>query len=136
VATSVAGNYDASLALMGAVVTTGDIDLTGATAPVLTYWQWIQFAPADGGFVTITVDGSTDYTVTPSPAYNGTTPGQPPLIPGSPAWIGDLSSLGWHLVTIDLSAYAGHTINVNWSLEGTAAGSHPGWYIDDILIAD
>lgn len=136
VATSVAGNYDASMALTGATVTTGPISLAGATAPVLTYWQWIHFATTDGGNVTITAGGTTSPVTDPVPAYNGTTPGMPPLVPGSPGWIGDLSALGWHLVTIDLSSFAGQTIQINWNLEGAAVGTHPGWYIDDILIAD
>ncbi|MDY0003180.1 MAG: DUF4215 domain-containing protein [Polyangia bacterium] len=134
VATSVGGNYDASMAMMGAAVSTGIIDLAGAAAPVLTYWQWIKFATADGGYVLIT-DENGDNQVTPIPAYNGTTPGSM-YLPGSPGWIGDLSSLGWHQVTIDLSPWAGQLIQISWNLEGTAAGTHPGWYIDDILIAD
>ena len=137
VATGVAANYDASMALLGGVVSTGQIDLTGATAPVLTYWQWFQSAPGDGGYITITPDGGAAEEVVPVPAYNDVTAGNP-LNPGSgsPAWVGDLSGLGWHLVTVDLSSYAGSVITVDWNLEGSAAGTHPGWYIDDVLIAD
>lgn len=132
VGTGVGGNYDASTAIMGAAVATGDIDLTTATAPItLSYWQWINFAPTDGGYVSV---GGTQL-FNPSVPYNGVIPGFP-FPPDIDAWMGDMSGMGWHLVTFDLSAFAGQTIQISWNLSGSSVGTHPGWYIDDILVAD
>ncbi len=133
VGTTVAGNYDASMAMMGAAVVTGDIDLTGATAPVvLTYYQWINFAPNDGG--SVLVNGAA--LANPSVPYNGQY--TPVFPPGPPVdiWTGDMSAMGWHLVSFDLSSYIGQTIQISWNVSGAAVGTHPGWYIDDILIAN
>ena len=67
--------------------------------------------------------------------YNGIIPGFP-FPPDLDVWMGDMSGMGWHLVTFDLSAYVGQIIQISWVVSGTAVGSHAGWYIDDILVAD
>ncbi len=71
----------------------------------------------------------------PVPAYTGNS-GM--MGTGDPAWVGDMSGQGWHQVTIDLSAYVGQTITISFDV-GTdmmAPATGPGWYLDDMMIAD
>jgi cysteine-rich repeat protein len=120
-------------------VITPDIDLSGTTAPVLTYWQWVEFGgPNDGGILRVTdTIASQTYDVVPVPAYNGTAGGMMG-IGGEPGYVGDMSGSGWHLVTVDLTAYVGTTINITFDFASDFMTSAPGagWYLDDMMIAD
>jgi len=136
VATVVGGDYNPQATMTAATVTSTQIDLSSATAPVLTYWQWIQFGATDGGKVQVVVGGVPQDVTGIDPPYNGTMPSFG--VPGGPGYQGDLSAWGWHQVTLDLSAYAGQTIQIAWTMQSDfmATTGAPGWYIDDILIAD
>lgn len=133
--TGMAVNYDAQFCMMATLcaATGPTIDLTTAVAPVLTYWQWMSFTGSDGGYLQI---NGTD--VTPVPAYNGVIPPTlpPPIGQPIPAYIGDLSAQGWHQVTVDLTSFAGSTIDITFNVSGAGVSQNPGWYIDDVLIAD
>lgn len=143
IGTALAGTFDPLMSFCMAagtcVAVTPDIDLAGTTAPVLTFWQWVEFgSPTDGGAlrVTDTIAAQT-YDVVPVPAYNGTAGGMMGM-GGEPAYSGDMSGSGWQLVTVDLSAYAGTTITITFDIlsDITASLPGPGWYLDDMMIAD
>ncbi len=87
--------------------------------PRLRFWHWYSFAAGDFGWVEVKVQGgdweviSTDYTNT--------------------------SSNMWTYPSLDLSGYAGQTIQVGFYFESTNWGGGPvdvssGWYIDDVEI--
>ncbi len=44
-------------------------------------------------------------------------------------------SADWELVTVDISAYAGSTVDVEFLLHTTTVVNRPGWYIDDVEIS-
>jgi cysteine-rich repeat protein len=106
------------------------IDLSTSTAPVLTYWQWIDFAAVDGGYLGI--DGEVVTAV--DPPYNGSVTDMLGTV--TPVWIGDLSNLGWHRVTVDLTPYAGSSIQVSFAIANATASTDPGWYVDDFMVID
>lgn len=121
-------------------VETPDIDLAGTSAPVLTYWQWVEFGSAtDGGVLRVTdTVASQTYDVVPVPAYSGLAGGMMGIIPGEPGYVGDMSGSGWHLVTVDLTAFAGTTITIMFDIASdlTLSVPGPGWYLDDMMITD
>ncbi len=94
------------------------MDLTGTTAPLLTFWHKYQFA-ADGfdsGNVWVTTDFGNRYTLLTR--YAGTNP-------------------AWSESTIDLSAYAGAAwLRVVFQVVSNATLSGDGWYIDDVVVTN
>ncbi len=115
------------------------VDLTGTTNPTLTFWQYVEFDSGSGGYVVVDASGIGETVISnPTPAYTGTTAGLPPFLPGSPAWVGDLSAQGWHQVTIDLSPFIGEQVSIIFRVETNmqATVGQPGWYVDDVVIVD
>ena len=99
----------------------------------------------DGMNVRISTDGGTTWEVlaNPIPAYAnsslysfGSTHGEGPGVPG---WTGLLDT--WTPVTVNLSAYAGQTVQIRFAFasdEAVSTTDDPtwfGWQIDDILIS-
>jgi len=84
------------------------------SSPSLRFWHWYNFNNALG-FVEITTDGSTWNQI--SPTYlNGNTGG---------AWIN---------VSLNLSAYAGQTVQTAFHFTSGGTGTAVGWYVDDISL--
>ena len=82
--------------------------------PALRFWHWYDFNNAFG-FVEISTDGSSWNQLSPNYYQNGNTGG------------------AWTNVSLDLSAYAGQTVQVAFRFASggfTAAG----WYVDDISL--
>jgi hypothetical protein len=48
---------------------------------------------------------------------------------------GSNPSADWELVTVDISAHAGSTVEVEFLLHSTTVVNRPGWYIDDVEIS-
>ncbi len=116
-------------------LTSPAMNLSGTTAPVLVYYQWIQTEPNDGCNVKISVNGTVgpfSLLTTVTPAYNGTVNTQA-------AWTGFLvPRSGWQRVVVDLSAYNTQTnVSIQWCLYTNSNGiTNPGWYVDSIHVFD
>ena len=136
IGTVMSGPYTVPMFAIGPdIATSAEVDLTGTVAPQLTYYQWISTGAGDGGYVTVEASGMGEQDITPVPAYNGQVSDM--FMTTHPAWVGDLSSQGWHAVTVDLSSFAGTVIrlNFNLSIAQTSTGG-PGWYVDDLIVVD
>jgi hypothetical protein len=81
----------------------------------LLFWHWYKFNNALG-FVEISTNASSWNQI--SPTYlNGNTGGV------------------WTNVSLDLSAYAGQTVQVAFHFTSGGTGTAAGWYVDDISFA-
>ena len=99
------------------------IDLSGSTTVTLQFWDAYDFSSgAEDGQIGIRTNSSeSPIDVQPLPSFDIT--GQ--------------SSPGWTLETVDLSSYAGQTIQVVWYYAGFAVGGPlNGWLIDDVSITN
>ncbi len=100
------------------------IDLTGAAAPVRLLFTENYFTEAGWDFcmVDVSTDGGTTWT--PLRGGYGSAPS------------GD--SYGWTITSLDLSAYAGQTINIRFYFDthDSLYNDFTGWYIDNVLVFD
>jgi hypothetical protein len=105
----------------------------------LTFWHRYQFEGSsyDGSVLEISTDGGGSWTdlgqyITAN-GYNGTisTSYSNPL-GGRQAWTGDLMT--WTQVAVDLSTFAGQSVQVRWRLGCDVSVQDVGWYIDDVQI--
>ncbi len=87
-----------------------------SNGPALRFWHWYKLVNALG-YVEISADGSSWQQI--SPDYNDANTGG-----------------NWTNVSLDLSAYAGQTVQVAFDFisGGTCCGTGPGWYVDDISL--
>ncbi|MBS3816928.1 MAG: S8 family serine peptidase [Candidatus Thermoplasmatota archaeon] len=105
----------------------------------LTFQHWKDFGDSslyDAGNLKISTNGSDGKfeLLKPKEGYDGTINdeyGNP--LGGQPGWGG---TTDWGTVTVDLSAYAGETINLRWdaATEAYSGGEGEGWRIDDITV--
>jgi hypothetical protein len=116
-------NYNNGLRINNALVSP-TINLTGRTAPIKLLFaeNYVTESGWDFCMVDVSKDGGLTWESLRG-AY-GTAPS------------GD--SYGWTLTTLDLSAYAGQTIQVRFYLDTYDAfyNNFPGWFVDDVLIFD
>jgi outer membrane biosynthesis protein TonB len=109
------GNYrhgsDTSLLLDGL------LDLSGATAPELTWWDTYALAAYDHGYVEVSTDGGATWTSVFDHYY--------------------ATNTGWTKHTVDLSAYTGQQVGLRFRLD---ARNHTyvadGWTLDEVSIAE
>ena len=103
----------------------------------LTFWRQYQYEGStyDGSVLEISTDGGGNWTdlgpyITAN-GYNGTinTCGSNPL-GGRQGWTGDLTA--WTQVAVDLSTFAGQSVQVRWRLGCDSSYGDVGWYIDDV----
>ena len=88
--------------------------------PRLRFWQWYSFSDSDKGFVQIKVeDGEWE---TCSPDYTSTSSGV------------------WTHSSLDLSDYAGSSVQIAFYFQSRTGGNYPythvssGWYVDDLAL--
>ena len=93
------------------------IDLSGADSPVLRFWEQYSFEPnADWGFVEVSADGGTNWTM----EY---------FLTGSQAT--------WRQDQIDLSPYGGNPqVMIRFRLQSNASMQSDGWHLDDFEIVE
>lgn len=107
------------------------IDLAGADGAELRFWQWydIEGNGYDGGNIKVSVDGGPFVLVQdPVPAYNDSS------IDGLDGEDGYNETADWHEVVVSLSAFAGHSVVVRWTLGTDYAATRQGWYLDDLTV--
>jgi hypothetical protein len=81
------------------------------------------------GFILEVKAGSTVIYHDENEAYD-----EPSLAPGW-VWIGSIAYYDWKLVAYDLSAYAGQTLIINFTVHDCIYCAHAGWgYLDDVRI--
>jgi PKD repeat protein len=110
-----------------------------SNAAMLTFWHQYQFEGTsyDGSVLEISTNGGGSWTDLGSyivaNGYNGTISSSysNPLA-GRQAWTGDLTT--WTQVAVDLSSFAGQSVQVRWRLGCDTSISDVGWYIDDVQI--
>ena len=126
--------YDNNNAFDVCVLESPPIDLTTAIGPVLSFLMWMDTESCcDGGNVKISTDGGTNWSLLDDtviePDYDG-------MLIGESAYRGDKSTLGWHQVTADLTAWVGQTIMLRFAFRSDGSVTRPGWFIDDVMVAD
>ena len=84
--------------------------------PRLRFWHWFNFSGSTLGFVEISTDQGGSWTQI-SPTYESIT-----------------SSGVWSCPYIDLSAYAGQSVQFAFRFYGLTSGNGYGWYIDDVSV--
>jgi bacillopeptidase F (M6 metalloprotease family) len=88
----------------------------GSNSPALRFWHWYNFNNALG-FVEIRISTNGSSWTPLSPTYlNGNTGGV------------------WTNVSLDLSAYAGQTVQTAFHFTSGGTGIAAGWYVDDISL--
>ncbi len=130
--TVIGGNYLDFQGWDFATMDTPSIDLSGATAPVLTFWVWFdtEGATYDGANVKISIDGGTTFTLLDTDLPYTLTVG------GEPAWGGHMSAAGWRMVRADLTSYAGQTVRLRFAFRSDGSGNYAGVYIDDVVVTE
>jgi hypothetical protein len=116
---------------------TVDIDLSGVSKPMLSFYQWYDTESYfDGGNVKISTNGGTSWDILGnlSPPYNEDAASTSNAgIPGEPCYSGHDQGY-WEEVTRELSAYTDSTITLRFHFGSDGSGQYSGWYIDDVMI--
>ncbi|HEY0838898.1 MAG TPA: choice-of-anchor J domain-containing protein [Vulgatibacter sp.] len=131
-ATRLATVYNNSASFSTSIATSPTIDLTDALDPVLSFWVWMVTESGWDGFnLKVSVDGG-PYTRfdAVTPPYNGVTS----ATGGEMSWHGNTG--GWAKFSANLSAFAGHQINLRFAFGSDSSGQFAGVYIDDLRIAN
>jgi len=123
---------------------TVQIPLYGVEYPVLSFYHWYKFNGEfagillDGGNVKISLDsGATWQLMYPVEGYDGVVGGHNPILGGQPAWGGEGTGDYWHKATIPIYAARGHeSVLIRFELGSDRYGTHKGWYIDDVRLAE
>ncbi|MDF2628635.1 MAG: bacillopeptidase-like protein [Symbiobacteriaceae bacterium] len=115
-ATNLAGNYASST---NASLVSPPIDLSGMANAALRFAHWYALERNfDFGRVEVSADAGATWTVLAS--YTSPSGGSP---------------VGWESPTIDLTPYAGQTIQIRFRLQTDSSVEYAGWYIDDVMVA-
>jgi len=107
------------------------------------FWSWQEIEASsggcfDGGIVEASTDGGSIWTQLPDPVlitinYDGpvsTSFSNP--IGGQDAWCGDPRD--WSLYQVDVSAYAGQSVQLRFRMATDTSVSREGWYVDDVRV--
>ncbi|NMC69539.1 MAG: hypothetical protein GYA57_05650 [Myxococcales bacterium] len=128
--TNLTGNYANNSSFANNYVQAGPIDLSAATAAVLSFDMWLDTeANWDFARVEVSTNGTTFVPLTPvSPAYT-----HPTAAPTQ--WGSDF--LTWTPVTADLTAYTGagmSTVYLRWAFDSDSSYNYAGFYFDNVLV--
>ncbi|WP_157370366.1 choice-of-anchor J domain-containing protein [Vulgatibacter incomptus] len=139
-ATKLAGNYANNATFSGSIATSPSIDLSGTDRPLLTFWAWVDTEGDttsslfwDGFNVKVRRSDESSFALATvvTPPYRGIISGG-----GEQAWGGYYSSLGWQRYSVDLSAYAGDTVQVRFAFRSDSSTTAAGVYVDDLTISE
>ncbi|HJT96811.1 MAG TPA: choice-of-anchor B family protein, partial [Rhodanobacteraceae bacterium] len=117
---------------------TPPIMLTAGESSTLSFWTvWDIEAGWDGGVVEITTDGGAHWQrLTPAggyPAEINQGDGECGIASGDGAFTGT-NHFTWSPYEIDLSAFAGETVQARWLYGTDENTTGEGWYVDDIAL--
>jgi bacillopeptidase F len=114
-ATNLTGNYPNRA---NASLISSPINLAGLSSATLQFAHWYALEHNyDFGTVEVSTDAGANWTTLAT--YNSPSQGEP---------------VGWETPTIDLSAYAGRTIQLQFRLASDSSVAFAGWYIDDVRV--
>jgi hypothetical protein len=105
----------------------------------LSFWhRYMTEYDYDGAVIEISIDGGDTWSdlgpYITAYGYSGmlSSDYENPL-GGRMAWTGNL--IAWTEVTVDLSSFAGQSVNIRWRMGCDSSLGAAGWYIDDVRIA-
>jgi hypothetical protein len=111
---------------------TRTFDLTSVSSATLNFWTWYHIESLwDYGYIMVSTDGGATWTPL---ATSRTTTDDPHGNAYGPGYTGE--SGGWVQETVDLSPYAGQTIQVRFEYITDEAVTQPGLIIDDVSIPE
>lgn len=113
-ATILAGNYTTNVSSR-LIRHTSLVVPAASENPRLRFWHWYSFSNGDYGKVQIKIDGTTDW-INVSTTYNNT------------------GGSRWTYPSIDLSSYAGESIQIAFLFKSDHYSNSVGWYIDDVKV--
>lgn len=125
----------------------GPIDLTGASSPTLSWWQWYSFQEPtssgwppsyswhDGGNVKLWLSFSDSTLLVPDGAYDSEQSQWNQMIPYQDSYADTGNGNYWHQVSVDLSAWEDMTIYISWDFGASYRNNEAGWYIDDVRVS-
>ena len=114
---------------------TRDVDLTAATAPVLTFKTWFDIERwYDWGYVSVSTDGGTTWQALPGAQTSTDDPAQAALGPGYTGASGGGDTPDWIDEQVSLMPYAGKKIMLRFEYVTDGSTHDTGWAIDDIAI--
>lgn len=131
IGTRMGAQYSDNRAYLSNLAISPPVNLTAASNPELTFYGWIAAEQCcDGANVWVKSTSSTVWT----PLQN---PSVPFLnnIAGQQAWTGT-SYTFWTEIQFDLSAWAGQTIQVAFSMYTDGSVTHAGAYVDQVVITE
>ncbi|PWK08437.1 immune inhibitor A domain-containing protein [Tumebacillus permanentifrigoris] len=111
------------------------VDLTGATSASLDYDTWYKMEQGwDYSMVQVSTDNGTTWKslATPHTTTDIVADGYPTIIPNLPGYTGD--SGGWLHETIDLSAYAGQKIQLQFRSMTDWGTNLDGFFVDNVKV--
>jgi bacillopeptidase F (M6 metalloprotease family) len=119
-------------------LTTPALELTAGDTSTLSFWTiWDVEAGWDGGVIEISTDGGTNWSrLTPEGGYPATI-NQGGTLCGVNQGDGAFTGMGhftWSPYTVDLSGYAGQSVEVRWLYRTDQGQTGEGWYVDDIAL--
>ena len=116
---------------------------TGQNPVTLKFWNYQEMEDGgascyDGGLLEVSTNGGGSWTQVPdgdllTDPYDGPIDsGFSNPRAGDLAWCGDPQP--WLNSIVDVSAYAGQTVQFRWVMATDSSVSHPGWDVDDVLV--
>lgn len=111
------------------------VDLTGKTSATLSFWTWYDIEEYwDFGFVQVSTDNGATWVSLPMEGTTSTfdPSGMPEIKANLPGFTGN--SGGWVNKTIDISAYAGQSILLQFRYMTDWGTSLAGFFVDDISV--
>lgn len=117
---------------------TPPFELTPGQSSTLSFWTaWDIEQGWDGGVIELSTDHGTSWTrLTPEQGYPGTI-SQGGTLCGIAQGSGGFTGMGhftWSQYDVDLSAYAGQTVQTRWLYRTDQAQSGEGWFVDDVAL--
>lgn len=111
---------------------TRTFDLTGVDRATLSYWAWYHIEQGwDYAYLMVSTDGGATWTPLPTEHTTDYDPHGQAYGPGYSGHSG-----GWVQETVDLSAYAGQTIQLRFESITDDAVNQPGLLIDDVSLPE
>jgi hypothetical protein len=108
------------------------VDLTGTIAPRLSFYHYYNMEYGwDGGIVQVsTDDGLTFQTIEPKEGYSA-------FVGETPAFTGlSTPDSTYKMETFYLAPFVGDTIMIRFQFASDGSITKPGWYIDDVAVAE
>jgi hypothetical protein len=130
--TNLDGEYSNNIAWGTTTATSPAISVPAGTGASMRFWAWVdtEGSTYDGFNVKVSVNGGAYVVVNEVfPAYALTVNAQP-------AWGGHLAAQGWQQYQVDLSAYAGSSVQVRFDFRSDGSNTDPGVYIDDVTMLE